>query len=266
MAWNRGKAAYVLVGLIVGLGVPHSHAQETGAPPDIVPLPEILVTAPSRLPDIPLSPAEIPASVQVITGEEIARSEALTLQDVMKQLPGVHLNDQQGNSYQFDMSFRGFTGSPVTGIPQGISVFVDGVRVNEPAVEEINFDLLPLDQVERIELIRGPSAIFGRNTLAGSLNIITKRGGPERRVELEMEGGSFGRRKGGGSMSGTVGALDYYVAGSQFDETGWREQSDSRLAQAFAKLGFRQDGTDISVSYQFRITGSYRPEPYRKAS
>lgn len=252
MRWNRKKAVYVLAGLVVNYGAYGAYAQETGAPPDIVPLPEIVVTAPARLPDIPLSLAEIPASVQVITGEEIARSEALTLQDVMKQLPGVHLNDEQGNSYQFDMSFRGFTGSPVTGIPQGISVFVDGVRVNEPAVEEINFDLLPLDQVERIELIRGPSAIFGRNTLAGSLNIITKRGGPERRVELEMEGGSFGRRKGGGSMSGTVGAFDYYVAGSQFDETGWRDQTDSRLAQAFAKLGFRQGGTDVSVSYQFQ--------------
>jgi hypothetical protein len=54
---------------------------------------------------------------------------------------------------QPSVTFRGFQASPVTGVPQGISVFVDGVRVNEPAVEEVNFDLLPLDDVERVEQI-----------------------------------------------------------------------------------------------------------------
>ena len=53
---------------------------------------------------------------------------------------------------------------------------VDGVRVNEPAVEQVNFDLIPLDDIERVEVIRGPSALFGRNTLGGVLNTITRRG------------------------------------------------------------------------------------------
>lgn len=266
MGWNRKAAIGVLAGWAICYWAHGADAQETGTPQEVVPLPEILVTAPARLPEAPVTLAEVPATVQVITGEEIERSRALVLQDAMQQLPGVHLNDEQGNSYQFDMSFRGFTGSPVTGIPQGISVFVDGVRVNEPAVEEINFDLLPLDQVERIELIRGPSAIFGRNTLAGSLNIITKRGGPERRVELEMEGGSFGRRKGGGAMSGTVGAFDYYVAGSQFDETGWRDQSDSRLARHSPSLGSVMAAPTSPSPISFRTTEFSRPGPCRRVS
>lgn len=252
MRGTRSLAVGLMSALVIWRAAGTALAQEPGTAQEVVPLPEILVTAPARLPEVPVSLTEIPASVQVITGEEIQRSQALNLQDVMRQLPGVHLNDQQGNSYQFDLSFRGFTGSSVTGIPQGISVFVDGVRVNEPAVDEINFDLLPLDQVERVEVIRGPTAVFGRNALAGSVNIVTKRGGPEREVVTEMSGGSFGRRKGGGYISGTVGSVDYYLAGSQFDETGWRDQADSRLAQAFGKLGFRQGGTDITVSYQFQ--------------
>src|SRR2546425_185346 len=72
---------------------------------------------------------------------------------------------------------------------------VDGVRVNEPGVEEVNFDLIPLDDVERIELIRGPSAVFGRNALGGAINIVTRRGGERREIVPELEGGSFGHRK-----------------------------------------------------------------------
>jgi len=249
----------MLLGLVIGHWTNSALAQEPAIPPETVQLPEILVTAPARLPEVPLPLTEVPATVQVITGEEIARSKAVTLQEFMQRLPGIHLNDEQGNSHQFDLSFRGFSGTSVTGIPQGISVFVDGVRVNEPAVDEINFDLLPLDHVERIELIRGPTAVFGRNSLAGSVNIITRRGGPEREIVPEISGGSFGRRKGGGHMSGTAGLIDYYFAGSQFDEDGWRVQSDSRLSQAFGKLGFRQGGTDITLSYQFQNNRILQP-------
>ena len=252
MARGRAQAVGMLLGLVIGHWTNSALAQEPGTSQEVVSLPEILVTAPARLPEVPLPLTEVPATVQVITGEEIARSKAVTLQEFMQRLPGIHLNDQQGNSHQFDLSFRGFSGTSVTGIPQGISVFVDGVRVNEPAVDEINFDLLPLDHVERIELIRGPTAVFGRNSLAGSVNIITRRGGPEREIVPEISGGSFGRRKAGGHISGTAGLVDYYFAGSQFDEEGWRDQTDSRLSQAFGKLGFRQGGTDITLSYQFQ--------------
>ncbi len=251
MPASRTFAALTLWALILSVAQP-AKAQQLGEDPDIVRLPQVLVTAPARLPEVPVSPGEVPASVQVITGEEIRRSGALNLQEFMQQLPGVHLNDEQGNSYQPDLAFRGFTGSSVTGIPQGISVFVDGVRVNEPAVEEINFDLLPLDDVERIELIRGPIAVFGRNTLAGSLNIITRRGGAEREIIPEISGGSFGRQKYRVHVGGTEGPVDYYVSGTHFAEDGFRDETDSRLSQFFGKLGYRQAGADITLSYQYQ--------------
>lgn len=252
MTGGRTLVAGALLGLMFGYWAESAPAQEADAPSEIVPLPEIVITAPARLSTAPIGLAEVPASVQVLTGEEIERSQTLVLQDVMQQLPGVHLNDEQGNSHQFDLSFRGFTGSSVTGIPQGISVFVDGVRINEPAVEEINFDLLPLDDIERVEVIRGPTAVFGRNSLAGSLNIITRRGGEEREIIPEMSGGSFGRRKAEGRLSGMAGPIDYYFSGSQFNEVGWRDQSDGRLSKAFGKLGYHHGGTDLTLSYQYQ--------------
>ena len=102
MQWERIRAACVFGGLVLYCAS-QAFAQEPEAQPEIVRLPEVLVTAPARLPEISLSPAEVPASVQVITGEEIRRSGALNLQDFMQQLPGVHLNDEQGNSYQPDL-------------------------------------------------------------------------------------------------------------------------------------------------------------------
>jgi outer membrane cobalamin receptor len=251
MQWERIRAACVFGGLALYCAS-QALAQEPEAQPEIVRLPEVLVTAPARLPEISLSPAEVPASIQVITGEEIRRSGALNLQEYMQRLPGVHLNDEQGNSFQPDLSFRGFTGTSVTGIPQGISVFVDGVRVNEPDVEEINFDLLPLDDVERIELIRGPIAVFGRNTLAGSLNIITRRGGAEREIVPETSGGSFGRQKYRLQVGGTEGLIDYYFSGTYFMEDGFRDDTDSRVSGVFGKLGYRKGGTDIALSYQYQ--------------
>src|SRR6267143_935899 len=66
--------------------------------------------------------------------------------------------------------------------PPGFSVFLDGVRLNEPTVEEVNFDLIPLEDVERIEVIRGPSVLFGRNTLGGAINLVTRRGREAREI------------------------------------------------------------------------------------
>ncbi|HYY15850.1 MAG TPA: Plug domain-containing protein [Gammaproteobacteria bacterium] len=71
-----------------------------------------------------MSAAEVSSSVQIIIREELQRSEALTLQDALQQFPGVYLNNQQGNSSQLDVSFRGFTRTSMTGIPQWMSPFL----------------------------------------------------------------------------------------------------------------------------------------------
>lgn len=206
--------------------------------------------APARLPGAPLPLSHVPGSVQIIPGEAMRDAGTATLQDYLIRLPGVTLNDEQGNRVQPDLSFRGFQTTPVTGVPQGISVFVDGVRVNEPAVEEVNFDLIPLEDVERVELIRGPSAIFGRNSLGGALNIITRRGGEAREIVPEIEGGSFGRQKYRVRLSGPAAPFDYYLSGTFFEEDGWRDVSAVRIGKLFAKVGFLRGDTDATLSFQ----------------
>ena len=228
-----------LVGTLALAAAALAAAQERPAPPtdETIGLPPVVVTAPARLPGAPLPLDHVPGSVQVISGDALRRSGAPTLQDALTRLPGVTLNDEQGNSVQTDVSLRGFQVTSVTGVPQGISVFVDGVRVNEPTAEEVNFDLIPLDDIERIEVIRGPTALFGRNALGGSINIVTRRGEEVREIEPAVEAGSFGRQKYRLRLSGPLAPFDYYLVWSDLMRSELLHFYRIRLSQTC--LGFR---------------------------
>jgi outer membrane receptor protein involved in Fe transport len=140
-----------------------------------------------------------------------------------------------------------------------VSVFLDGVRVNEPAVEEVNFDLLPLDDVERIEIIRGPHAIFGRNTLGGAVHIVTRRAGRRPEAEAEVEGGSAGYQTARARAGGPLGPLDGYLSLEQSTVQGWREASQAQTMRGFGKLGLRRGDTDVVLSYQLQQDDLHQP-------
>ena len=121
----------------------------------------MLVTAPTPLPET-LPRSSIPGALDILTPGDIRQGRPRVLPDALERLPGFTLQNEQGNPYQPDLSLRGFVASPVTGLPQGISVFLDGVRLNEPTVEEVNFDLIPLDDADVILPERGGHAARGR--------------------------------------------------------------------------------------------------------
>jgi len=254
--WPAGRrlALTALAGAACLAAVPRAAAApEEPAAPATAPAAEeeLTIIAPSRL--APSTPRAEGLSVQIIEREELEASGARTLQEALRRLPGVHLTDQQGNGFQHDLSVRGFTVSPVTGLAQGISVFLDGVRLNEPAVEEVNFDLIPLTEVERIEVVHGPTAIFGRNTFGGAVHIMTRRGGPRPEAEVEADVGSWWRREAHARVAGPLGPLDGYLAAGGFAEDGWRVDGGGKGARAFGKLGLRRGGTDAALSYQAQV-------------
>jgi len=220
-------------------------------------LEEITVQAPSRLSQ--RSPADNGLTVQVVDRAELEQSGAKTVQEALRVLPAANLSDEQGTPFQVDLALRGFTATPVTGVPIGLSVFLDGVRVNEPDCEEVNFDLIPLSDVDRIEVIRGPSAIYGRNTLGGAIAIFTRRGGSAVSAEVEAEVGSFLEQGVRARTSGPLGPLDGYLSIGEITEQGWRVESSVALLQAFGKVGLRRDDTDVTLSYQFQTDRLYQP-------
>jgi iron complex outermembrane recepter protein len=211
---------------------------------------EITVVAPSRLPRSRDHGDGL--SVTTVEGSEIRRAGARTVYDALQPLPGIHLADEQGTPFQQDLSMRGLTASPVTGVSQGLSVFLDGVRVNEPGAEEVNFDLLPLGDVEHVEVVRGPHAIFGRNTLGGAIQLVTRRGGATPRADVEVEGGSFAYQRAQARAAGPLGPLDAHLSISEGTEQGWRDAQASRGVRVFGKLGLLRGETDVGLSYQFQ--------------
>jgi iron complex outermembrane recepter protein len=176
-----------LAGLLV-LGAFASTAAPQAAPADNpaeqLETPSIEVIGVTPLPGFGVPARQVPANVQAITGVEISRDRALHLPESLGQrLPGVSLGETQGNPFQPDLTYRGFAASPLLGTPQGLSVYQDGVRVNEPFGDTVNWDLIPTAAISTVNLIPGSNPLFGLNTLGGALSVRTKSGAqyPERR-------------------------------------------------------------------------------------
>ncbi len=211
------------------------------------PLPEVVVSS-TRLPGEKVSAYDIPAKVTVITAEQIRQSGAQTVQEAIQYATGIVMYDQVGNSFQQTIDLRGFNGQPVP----ATSVFVDGVRVNEPDFNTVNFDLIPVETIERIEIIPGASAIYGKNALGGVINIMTKRGSAKPQMTGETLFGSFHRERYNVNASGPLGKFDYYTNFSRETETGFRNESDARISRYLGKLGYRPTAdTDLTVSYTY---------------
>jgi outer membrane receptor protein involved in Fe transport len=140
---------------------------------------------------------------------------------------------------------RGFNAQP----NPGISVFVDGVRINDPDSNFVNFDLIPIQDVERIEVLPGATAVFGANALGGVINVITRRGGRTPQATGEAAWGSYNHYRLRGSVSGPVKDFDYYVSGTLDRESGYRDFSDGRVSAFTGKVGYRpSDATDLSLA------------------
>lgn len=211
---------------------------------------EVISTTPLAGVGLPL--AQIPASVQSVKGEQLTEQKSLSIADYINQnLTGVSVNDTQNNPYQPDVSFRGYSASPLLGTPQGLSVFVDGVRVNEPFGDVVNWDLIPTNAINSINLIPGSNPLFGLNTLGGALSVQTKSGRTNPGGAVEAYMGSFGRKAGSAEFGGVSkdGSVDYFISGNVFSEDGWRDYSPSDVGQLFAKIGWQNETTALNLSY-----------------
>ena len=192
----------------------------------------------------------VPANVQTVHGADIEKQNRQTLTDYLAaNLPSVTISDAQGNPYQMNLFYRGFTASPLLGTPQGLSVFVDGVRVNEPFGDVVNWDLIPQQAIDTMQLIPGSNPVFGLNTLGGALAITTKNGKDNPVGEAEIQGGSYGRKAAQIEQGGTFGQnLDYYFTANAANDNGWAQQNESRVRQVFGKLRYTDADTTLSLS------------------
>ena len=214
-----------------------------------VELPRVEVIGTTPLPGLGTALRDVPANVQTYGGRDLSKQRQGNVTEFLEQNPtSVNVNAAQGNPYQLDVSFRGFTASPLVGVPQGLSVFQDGVRINEPFGDVVNWDLLPQSAISSITLIPGSNPLFGLNTLGGALAVTTKNGRDHPGGAVELSGGSFGRTTLQLEQGGTAGPLDCFVTANLSKDKGWAEHNPSRVQQLFGKLGYKHNGTDVDVS------------------
>lgn len=221
---------------------------QDAAPPVVLPPVEIVGTTP--LPGVGQPRDRIPSNVQTLDLRRARELDALNLPELMsRSLGSVSTAEIQGNPYQVEVSFRGFSASPLLGTPQGLSVFVDGVRVNEPFGDIVNWDLIPRNALRSLTLMPGSNPVWGLNTLGGALALTTRSGATDPGTEAELTAGAWGR------VSAELAhgmALDdgahLFVAAAATREDGWRDASPSRVGQLFGKYGRRQGALDWDVS------------------
>ena len=208
------------------------------------------VVAATPLPGTDLPIDQIAAPVQTASARDLEQTGALDLSDLLNQrLSGVHINQNQENPYQPDVSYRGYTASPLLGTPEGISVYMDGVRQNQPFGDIVAWDLIPKIAISELALMPGSNPLFGLNTLGGAISIDTKNGLSQPGTTMQISGGSFGRRAGEFEHGGSNHkGLSWYVAGNLFREDGWRQFSPSEVRQSFAKVGWQHGKTSIYLS------------------
>jgi outer membrane receptor protein involved in Fe transport len=211
------------------------------------------------MPGLELTKEQIAGNIQTLTAADIKKAHSLSLSDLMNtKLQSVNVNDYQGNPFQMDVTYRGFTASPQLGTPQGLSVFFDGIRVNEPFGDVVNWDMIPMNALGGFDIFPGSNPLFGLNTLGGALSMKTKSGFTSPGIEAEILAGSYGRKQlqasGGwnnankeeGSWDG--GNYAAFAAVNLFLEDGWRDNSPSKVNQAFGKFEWQGERASLSFS------------------
>jgi iron complex outermembrane recepter protein len=228
-----------------------------GSPSDQEPAPQyketIEVVGATPIHGLGIPRNKIPGNVQAATDADLARTSGI---DFSEQLAigfsSVNANEVQTNPYQPDIQFRGFGASPLLGAPQGLAVYQDGVRLNEPFGDTVNWDLIPTNAIASTNLMPGSNPLFGLNALGGAVSVQTKTGFSHPGHRVSFFGGSFGRRWVDAQSAGHTDRLSYFVTGRVVDENGWRDFSPSRIGQIFGDVEWRGAATTLDLA----VTGA----------
>jgi outer membrane receptor protein involved in Fe transport len=244
---EAGVAAFAALGMLLSANSALSQdAAERAVEVEAI---EVIGVTPTHGTGLPKS--KIPANVQSATSQDLERDPSLDLSEyINRNLGSVHVNQAQNNPLQPDVQYRGFTASPLLGLPQGLAVYQEGVRVNEPFGDTVNWALIPQSAIASINLLPGSNPLFGLNALGGALSIQTKDGFSHPGTRGEAYYGSFDRKFVQAEHGGSSGPLSYFLTGEYFDENGWRDFSPSEAKRAFGDIGWRgaESTLDLSIT------------------
>lgn len=213
---------------------------------------DIVVLAP--LPGSEADSARVPTSVRVLRGSDLDRSGTPSATAALDDnVAGVSLDQAVGNPFQPNLMFHGFEASPLVGNPQGLAVYVNGIRFNQSFGDTTNWDLIPDIAIDRIELT-GPNPVFGLNALGGAVSVRLRDGFTFQGGGFAASGGSFGRLQSDLQYGVRSGGTAAYIAMAGLNDAGWRDHSPSLLRQLYGDVGWRGDKADLHVNLMAATT------------
>lgn len=210
---------------------------------------EVVVTATRQLEAV----SKVPANVTVVTAEEIDRSAAQSVPELLRSVPGVLVNDIAGNGRNYTVDLRGF------GETGGLNtlVLVDGRRINQADLSGVDWSLIPKARVERIEIVRGSrgSVLYGENATGGVINIITKKGSQTPTASATLLAGSYDTYQGDVFTGGAIKDLSIAVNGHYQETDGYRDNSDTETKDLGMNLKY-----DVSERLFLNVSGGYHDD------
>ena len=205
---------------------------------------EVVVVAPIPAGATRLQADTLPFTVQAADAAAFTRAQASDLTDYLgAHLGSVSINAAQSNPLQPDVQYRGYTASPLLGLAQGLAAFQNGLRVDEPLGDTVNWDLLPASAINSIKMIGGSNPLYGLKTLGGALSIEMKNGFNFAGHEAEAGGGAWRRAETSAATGGNNGTVDY------FGEDGWRDLSGSSAVNVYGAASYRNADSTLDLGF-----------------
>ena len=201
----------VLVPWIAILAYPASAQEVAMADQPELETPDVVVSATKT----PTPAKQVTSAVEVITGEEMQQRKVKTVAEALRWAQGLSVNQSGGPGTTVDVRMRG-------GTPEQTLVLIDGAIVNSGTIGSYDFANLTSDNIERIEILRGSqSMLWGSDAMGGVINITTKRGRDNPNISAFTEYGSFNTIRGGASLSGKKGPIDFSGSITRWDTAGF---------------------------------------------
>jgi len=196
-----------------------------------------------------LAAERMPRNVQRVDRAVLDEQYALGIHDALNaRLGSVVINDVQSNPLQVDLQYRGFTASPLLGAPQGIAVYQNGVRIHDPLGDVVQWDLVPENAIQSIELVPGANPLYGQNALGGGLVLRMKDGFAAPGFRIVGSAGSFDRFRGSAEYGYARDDWAAYASVSTFGEEGFRDESRSSAQHLFADVRQRTAEQEVGLS------------------
>lgn len=230
---RSGKFSWVfLLSLLLLNGADSVYGAGPAAGSEAVSMPEVVVTATRDTEEV----RRVPANVSVVTATQIEESGATTVVEVLEGLGSIKLIDYTGTGSKTSIDLRGFGGDS----PYGKTlVMLDGRRLNRPDMSALNWLQIPLNNIERIEVVRGAgSVLYGDSAVGGVINIITKKGKGKPQFNASIIAGSYGLHNERAGVSGSSEKWTYSLTGENNFNAGYRDRSELKAQGGGFDVGY----------------------------